>query len=455
MQKIYQFMPIQKLAHRSFKGTALLLTAALQLSFSSFQSVNAQGLVDNTKEVQTSCFVRVGKFATTFALFTSDMQELKGSNEELLTGWSGTVLGTRDRQHQLHMGKLIVTSGKKPITIATAHGEATISQDTTALLNAPSSGPLQIELIKGSAQSEISFVPFGSKAPLKLKVGELLSSKRNGVASELLADEDNKVREELARLKEILADAKQSAESIESAKLHARAVLLHAQKSLFATEIRIQKAGAANHSNAMNSDQHASGVIFAYASAGTEFSQCKPGEIVLKKGALFLNSESDCSITTDVGSVHANKDSLWSVEYDSANLRVKQCSGMNGVSVQIGKSTLPLYAGREILVTNNKISTTQAAQAAPADGVGRRKLCILPVENKTAVVGDFSLPSLLSNCEYMRYLRQDSGRHSQRAMEKILKASVAINIAQANRGKYFTLDSSNSNVPDGLFWDAN
>ena len=95
-------------------------------------------------------------------------------------------------------------------------------------------------------------------------------------------------------------------------------------------------------------------------------------------------------------------------------MRVKACSGPGLVSVTVGDQTIALNPGEELFVADHKASR---AESMPRDNIGRRQLRAYDLpNNKTAVIGEFSLGSMLSNTSHLAKRRKEQARKLQSGM---------------------------------------
>lgn len=439
MSKIF----IAVLAMQMLLPSAVLAETAGFLAHSG--STSAQDIAgDNARQKTDTApeLIRVGKICTTFEIFTWDNQ-LLSSHDEIFIGTRGTVLGSSDDERPLHVGRILIDTGTKPVCIATRVGKVTIAPATTALLEAPAHAPFRIRAVGGNEASTISLISYKGADPVTVKVGEELTVRSNIVKQQINLEQYWREEKHLSVSTALLSSALRKADGSR--------LVSHINAAAQKTGSGFDILSIAQSQEAAGSPQ-TNGLTFLYAATGTKFVQDSPGVITLLKGAFFLNNQSGATVKTDIGEVHSGENSLLSVAYMPGMLRVKACSGHGDIWLKVGKSKISLESGKEVLLADHHPS---AHEAAPEDGIGRRQLLDRQINrDTTAVVGDFSMVSMIHNADYMRSIKRQADKTSKHLLDKLEKTAAAINIAQANRGRYFTYSANSEVLPDGLFQNS-
>jgi hypothetical protein len=183
----------------------------------------------------------------------------------------------------------------------------------------------------------------------------------------------------------------------------------------------------------------------------SQFSLTQPGHVKLMKGSLFMRSSDATVVDTPLGQVHGVKGSMFKVSANEGNTRVQALSGPDEVSVVAGKRLIPLNCGKEVFISDHKPSQTESI---PADGVGRRGMSAYALDGAlSAIVGDFSMVTLLNSATYLNTLRHPVSTNDQQLHAQIIKAAAVIQQVLGNRGRYYVApkERASAPLPDWVF----
>src|SRR5262249_55331091 len=149
---------------------------------------------------------------------------------------------------------------------------------------------------------------------------------------------------------------------------------------------------------------------------GSTFKLNRTGNIDVTDGSAFLVVPTTHIINTPVGKVIAQKGSLLSLDSQNGKMRVRACSGFGAITVVAAKKKVSLTTGQEILVTAHR---PDKRDALPSDGVARRNITAHAMDEKfTAVVSDFSIPSMIMSNPHMQALRLPLTAEEKRVTSK-------------------------------------
>jgi len=172
------------------------------------------------------------------------------------------------------------------------------------------------------------------------------------------------------------------------------------------------------------------------------------GQLKLNKGTLFVYSNDELAVATPLAEVHDTKGIALGLNAAAGKIRVQVLSGTKPVSVVAAKHIMPLKCGKEILITNHK--PTQQ-EAVPADEVGRRGMSAIALGNDMgAVLGNFSIFSILTGAKYMLPLALPASLSEQRIHAQILKSAAVVQQVFGGRSRYYVApkEEAKSTIPD-------
>jgi hypothetical protein len=186
------------------------------------------------------------------------------------------------------------------------------------------------------------------------------------------------------------------------------------------------------------------------AAPGTQFVLNQSGIVQLKSGSVFMRADGATALQTGVGKVYAKKGGIAAIDATPGSMRVKACSGPNEISVvTTNKYHLPLHLASEVLVTDHRPSK---GEALPDDGIGRRQMKAIAVDDKTtAIMGEFSIASMINSHPHLASIKHPLTQSSQQVRDRLLMHAAIIQQLHGSHGRYYTKPANTSNLPDGLF----
>lgn len=117
-------------------------------------------------------------------------------------------------------------------------------------------------------------------------------------------------------------------------------------------------------------------------------------------------------------------------------MRIRPCTGINGLTVRYAGGSIPLQSGQELIVSNNSLTQRELN---PNDHIGRRNFHKFSLPNgKFAAVSDFSIMSVIMNTPYLASISHPRQQSDQQTLDKLLKNQVALQLVTNNRGKFMT-----------------
>ena len=174
-------------------------------------------------------------------------------------------------------------------------------------------------------------------------------------------------------------------------------------------------------------------------------------QLELTSGELLLDFPLQGKVVTPLGTVSVVKGAIVAVGVEKGVIRVRACTGLGSVVLHNPKTKIPLSAGSELMLFDHQPTKYEAI---PKDGIGRRNLVAHRIDNElTAVLGDFSVVSLLHNSSHLKTSRSSGIESRQHLVNRLSKTAAAIEQVTKLKGPYFSQpkESVHLNLPDWPF----
>lgn len=345
-----------------------------------------------------NCVVHVGAARSNFVLFSGNGQsisnDLIGRGEPIVVGSAGSIISTDDGLITIHNGLLIVDSGRAPLAVANREAGIAIPPEST----------VAVEYTPGSLMTVYCLAT-------------------SHVVKARTAANPNHTSELRAGQKLVL--------DVGGSKLQSAS-----QSELDEFKTLTQKAPYSRLSRHLNTTAASSGSqpVRLIAAAGSEFYVKSSGQIELLSGWIFVDAPTQTQISGELADVIASKHAYLNIQKIPGYFRVGSCSGPEAVYVVADKYRIPLDRGEEALVCDHVPSD---AEVAAGDGVLRRSVQAFQESNGHVILlDDFSIYSLLYNCNHLRPLRLAKTRTDRRTLDALVQIISEVQFSTAGRGDY-------------------
>lgn len=426
-------------------------------------------------------------------LFTTASQTYIGGfgsdDDSVIEAVPGTVISKKRKLKRtviLHTGRMVVDGGKESVTVNTRCAAVLIQPESSALVDVVPGKPVRIMALAGE-DNKAARVSLKDGKEVNLNPGEELI-----VGDESLSDEDliptdgidrqvvnagleihekNMVAKEIFSLPELLekdliiaghvvrlggygkaAGTNRLVNKIAVAAAR-RDPAFNIQK--LAVSERVMRSpviiASAATARAESDDPDLASVgappVSMLAARGSTFKLNRTGNIDVVDGSAFLVLPTTHVINTPVGKVIARKGSLLSLDSGRTKMRVRACSGMGDVTVVAAGKKVALAIGQEILVADHR---PEKSDALPDDGVGRRNVVAHAIDEKfTAVLSDFSIPSMIVANPHLLALRMPVTSEEKKVSDQLIKMSAVLQQVTSKHGPYLVQPHETSMVaPD-------
>jgi hypothetical protein len=396
--------------------------------------------------------IKIGRARSNLVMFTQPNQVasgfVSGNNETCITGTPGTFISTDKNAVVLHTGRLLADNDKQKMIVFTNEAAVIIEPQAAAVIETHPGAPVRVMSLAGTGESPIIVRTRDGSAVKLLPGHEVVIGQTDLTDADLLPIDGLNRNSGTTR---VTAKVAKDNFSLSEFALH---------EPLSKTHPRLQGhiAAAARKQSPNNELQLDKMQITSNGEPArilgddnTEFTIQKSGQLKLSKGTLFVHSNDELAIATPLAEVHDTKGVALGLVADNGKTRIQVLSGTKPVSVVAAKHIMPLKCGKEILITNHK--PTQK-EAVPADEVGRRGMSAIALgDGMGAVLGDFSIFSVLTGAKHMLPLTQPSSLAEQRIHAQILKSAAVVQQVFGGRGRYYVApkEEAKSPIPDWVF----
>jgi YVTN family beta-propeller protein/adhesin HecA-like repeat protein len=404
---------------------------------------------DSGHVVDPSRYFQAQGQGTTFVLFTAAGQvfsgTLSGNGSAWISGTPGTTFSIEENTTILHAGRVFAKAMDGNVSITSRGVTVKVPAGGAAIIDAQAGKPLHVMSLTGDDPVvELETRDSGDADPkiTRLNPGE-----------ELIFAEEEMFAEDMIPVDGVNHQVVGGIEVKKSRTLHSRFNVdqLSHKDPLVHRFTRLSSSQA--HAQQQRDDRDLTGSVFTQslslqldasgrqsepikfvASGNTLFRHLSDGSIELAQGAIFLHAPEKLVISTKLGDVVIKAGALVSIELRSDELRVKSCGGLNQVSVISANTKLVANLGEELIICARR--PTRQDVFLP-DGVGRRNHCAYSIDgDKTAVISEFSILSMLNNVPYMQSMKRPQNSYHQKILSKLIKSAAAKEIVSAHKGAY-------------------
>lgn len=427
---------------------------------------------------------KVGETRTNLVMFTMANQVFSGfiggNNDTMVSGTPGTIFSTDKNTVVLHTGHMLTDNGKQGMTVFTNQAAVMIGADAAAVVDVHPGAPTRVMAVAGQGSSSTT-VRTRDGLVIPLAAGQEVIIGQTDLSDEDLIPVDGMDREFVSggiqvssrkvakdnfsldefMDKEIMVAGVPVRLGGNNKRLHGK-ISAAAKRQSHNSRIVDNYHKKKKHGSDENDEDKSVPVITkgpnnqivvegsteparVLAEKETEFSLTQPGRMKLIKGSLFMRNSDATIVDTPLGRVLGVKDSMFKVTSDQGTTRVQAMSGPDDVTIVAGKRLIPLNCGKEVFVTDHK--PTQS-ELVPADGVGRRGMSAFALDGTlSAIVGDFSMVTLLNSHQFLSPLKNPVSQSDQQLHAQIVKAAAVIQQVLGNRGRYYIAPKEHASVP--------
>lgn len=427
---------------------------------------------------------KVGETRSNLVMFTMANQVFSGfiggNSDTTVSGTPGTIFSTDKNTVVLHTGRMITDNGKQGMTVFTQQAAVMIGADSAAVVDVHPGAPTRVMAVGGHGSASTT-VRTRDGLVIPLAAGQEVIIGQTDLSDEDLIPVDGMDREfvsggiqvssrkvakdnfsldEFMDKEIMVAGVPVRLGGSNNKRLHGKisaAAKRQAHGSRVADNYNKKKKGLGDNEEDKtptittkqpvkdNVVTQANEPARVLAEKETQFSLTTPGHMSLIKGSLFMHNSDAAVVDTPMGQVHGAKGSMFKVTSQEGTVRTQAMSGPDDVFVVAGKRLIPLNCGKEVFITDHK--PTQS-ETVPADGVGRRGMSAFALDGKlSAVVGDFSMVTLLNSTNFLNPLKNPSSQSDHQLHEQIVKAAAVIQHVLGNRGRYYIAPKERASNP--------
>lgn len=374
----------------------------------------------STSTSEQPVLIRVNESSKHLIIFTDNNQflsgKISGSEDALLSGLPGTVLGSHNGILTLHKGRLVVDSGKQGVKLACKSAGMKLSADSCAMVDYRPGKSVAIRILS---------CPAGNKAKVRLAVQKDITYEL-GSGEEITVD----LSQESASPESIVNTGKFSLDTYVSS-LPKQVLGLASYKRL--VHHVCQAAGVKELEN--KTVLEASEPVRMLATEGTRFYAAENGHISLLSGRVLLHNDAAQITRTQMGDLYMQKNSTLSLERWQGELRAQCCSGPKSIILVSDNFGVPMIWGMETLLVDHEPTWSDAF---PNDGVGRRRFEMHSLKTNKCLISDFSLPALIVKGPHFKALHKDNTPETRDLRAELLKTAAALQVVTGYKGQYAT-----------------
>lgn len=362
--------------------------------------------------------IRTDQQRSDFYAFTDDGQSIQndvlGGGAPIAVGSRGTVLSTGEGILALHAGDVLIDTGNQPVRLVNREAGIKIPPQSTVLINyAPGISMRIVTLASESGGTVKARAAANQDKGFELATGEGLLLDLEGVNQKKFA------MNELVQSSTLLQNSAPALRKHDRLRAHIGKVVL--------SDTGGAKKGSGTPARVL-------------AAEGSEFLVDAQGELVLTGGWLCTEAGPGSVLSSNMGKVFLTKNAFVSLEQVPGYFRIASCSGPGAVVATFNKFQVPLERGEEVLFTDHQ---PQSDELAAGDGILRRNLRWANLgEGKHAVLGEFSIYSLLYNAAQLKPLRLAATRGDKLSRDKLIRTLALVQFSTGSRPDYTDVPSA-------------
>lgn len=346
--------------------------------------------------------------------------------EQLLAGAPGTILSEHADYLTLHMGSLVIDSGKSQCNVATKIAGLKIEKNSTCQIEYLPEDKLVVRALytdKGSA-AKIKLAK-GSDRVIELRQGEELSLNLHNPAGSAA------VLSKIEQKPNVLSGKFAGDDS----------------KYINRMEKRLEKSGFAQAQKQAELEAGAiavaAGPISALASEDSCLTANARGEVALLSGRILFHTNSKQILQSRLGDIYMQPGAIAAVEAKNGMLRVQCCTEPRSVLLVSKKFGTPLHWGMEAMIVDHAATWEEAF---PTDGVARRSFEIHRMNSNNCVLSDFQMFSLLKKASHLAPIRKPANDEQFELRNRLLKTAAALQLVTGKKGNYQVRQNSETHL---------
>lgn len=400
---------------------------------------------------------------TDVVMFTHINQTYGISGGGMIVGEEDSELSEEDDIILLHKGKFIADTGTEEKTVVTENGTVVLPPNSAALIESQPGKPLKV-LSLGSGGNDSVLVKPKHDAEQKLRPGQqIITSSRDLLDEEyiptsgtegMVSGAINKASPRTVRtsmnLRQLasydimvagsLVHIGQNASGQKRFRNHIVAGITQQEQSAQGKtqEIinNILVSAQNRHGNQFSNSAKAYGPVRVLCGANSQVVSAGENHLILKTGELFIRATENMQVDAGSLTVHINKGDCASVTRSGDLIRVRACTGISGLGIQVAGRSFHLHSGQELTVSDHALAQKDLT---PNDHIGRRNFHRFSLPNgKSAAISDFSVMSVIMNTPYLASISHPKQQADQHTLDQLLKTQVALQLVTGNRGKFIT-----------------
>ncbi len=372
------------------------------------------------------------------------------SDDSLEFAEEDTEIAMVGEETYLRKGKLVLSTNKKTKVIRTVQGIVTIGADSVAAVTVSARGTLTVDTISGTGE----FVSKSQTERVALASGNALLTNQDELSEEELIDANGSAgpvtgsvtKVSRNTLKRTIAVSRMIEKDImiNGSLIKVRAATT-GQTSQYLRNLKHAKydsneakpigyVESVKMSLALAGDAAPLQKKMIFGVDGCKYTEPAANRLQLDSGELFFQAEENTELTAGECTVFVRKGACLNVSNTSSGqTTMRVCSGFNAVRVKVKKYSATLQAGEELVISNRRISTSEAFES---DFVSHRDSRAAQCDGMTFIHSEFSIPSLLTTKSHMSRLLHSNASADKTTQAKVLKSAVVVQMVRGKKGPY-------------------
>jgi fibronectin-binding autotransporter adhesin len=374
----------------------------------------------------------------------------------LIVGSKGTMLSPLSNGIvELHGGRMLATTGAKPLQIQTSHGIVKLEPGSSAIIDQKSTGVTQVDVLVGAPAS----VQVNSKDEHKLitaNAGEEVVTASGDIDDEEMIPVDGVDRSLEASL--VVADTKATKSSVSVSQLLEKDNLVNCVFGCLPNAVRARLEKVKDKSGSHVAQAPVPAMAYKLVNQpmeveSNETSKLKiptgsirfssnaqflsePAVLKLSNGQVLVAAQKPMIVETKQSSIHLNAGDTAVVSCNAHSTSVTPLwqKQVSSITIQVGKETLRSPEGDEVVVCD---SQTSLAEMQKKDPLARRLVRIRNLAEGPAIMtSEVSCLSLIRQTPVLMTLFKSKEPADIAMRQKMEKMAVVLSIVTDSHGNY-------------------